>query len=71
MHCDRDSQEDPALISALHVTNIKSDNIFSGGKVVQEYQVRFDATFSKVVTLVTQSNTKYDEFLEEYPCWLC
>ena len=39
----------------------------SGGEVVQEYPVEFDATISKVVTIMTKSQTKYDQFLAEYP----
>ena len=41
----------------------------SGGKVVQEYQVRFDATISSMVKKMTQSQAKYDQFWAEYPSW--
>ena len=38
-----------------------------GRKTVPETCVRFDATFAKVVAIMTQILTKYEQFLEQYP----
>ena len=54
----------------LGIINLSTD-LYLGGKIVQETGVSFYVIILEVVTIMAQSQTKYDQFLTQYPSWLC
>ena len=54
----------------LTIINLSTD-LDLGGKIVPETGVSFYVIILEVVTIMAQSQTKYDQFLTQYASWLC
>ena len=54
----------------LGIINLSTD-LYLGGIIVHETGVSLYVIILEVVTIMTQSQTKYDQFLTQYASWLC